>query len=192
MARNLIGSGLVGVLLGALGLASSAHAADFGTLMAQAAAVNQTYVSQVESALTAPDLATSQARTRTALATGQQLINLLTAAEAAAPDDAGRSRAQGLLDHVRAAQSAGQSTLGATSLDAAHSALEAMRGEAVEALAELRPFAAPTPAPTPTIAQVPTTLPVTGGLGTLDLLAALGAGLALLAGGFGLRRLPPA
>lgn len=176
--RNLIRSGLAGTLLGVLALAAVAHAQDSTTLLAQAATLNQTFVTQTESALQAPDLATSQTRTRAVIATGQQLAALLTEARDSATDDATRSRAQGLLDHVQAALAAAQRALAETSLDAAHSDLEAVRGEAVEALSEVRPFA-----------QAPVSvLPVTGGPGPSDLFSAAAVGLGLTLAGLGLRR----
>jgi hypothetical protein len=179
MLRNVMRSGLVGALLGILSLATVAQAADFNTLLAQAAALNQTYISQIDSALAAPDLATTQARTSTALATGNQLVSVLNSAVTAATNDADRSRAQGLLGHINAAQASGQRALTSTSLNTARSNLNAMRAEAVEAQTEFPPVVTVTP--------TPTVMPPTGGPGPAELPVVAAAGLALALGGLGLR-----
>lgn len=190
MTRKLSAALVVGAIVGALVGAPVAAAQDFDSVMAQAAATNQQYVDQVQSALSADDLATLKARARAAIATGDRLIALLETAESVAPDDAGRSRAEGLLDHVRAAQAAGDRALAADSLDEARSALDAMRGEAVEALSEILPFRAQVSPSLPQPTQpAPTALPAAGGpFGATELAMAGIVGLLLVSVGFGLRQ----
>ncbi len=163
-----------------------ALAQDFNSLMSSAASTNQQFLDQTNRALEATDLATLQARTRTAVATGQQLESLLRAALAAAPDDASRSRAQGALTHITAAVQSGQAALQATDFGSARGFVDAMRGEAMEALSELAPFAR---AP-----QAPAALPRAGdassapwAVGSTVVALALSGGLAALVG-LGLRR----
>lgn len=179
MVRKVLGLAILAVLLQALAI-GSAFAQDFGSLVSQASAANKLWVSQIDQGLQATDLATVQADAATALATGQQVQSLLQAALPLAPDDASRSRVQGVLNHVTAAIQSGQKVSQDTNVAAAQGDLNAERGEAQEALNELAPFATQfTPAP------APATLPKTGGAPVLPVaLAGFGAILA----GFGLRR----
>ncbi len=134
-----------------LGVAGLASAQDFNSLVASAAAANNLWVTQIATAAQSTTLAQLQAANTTALATGQREQSLLRSALAIAPDDASRSRVQGVLNHVTAAIMSAQQKSQATTLDVAQSFLNAERGEAVEAQSEIVPFA-------------PTTqLPVTGG-----------------------------
>jgi hypothetical protein len=173
MARALRYLTFAGTLVAVLAFApiAAAQTGTFDSLIAQASTLTQQYVTQIESAQAGTDLATIQARARVASATGAQLVSTLQAAKAAATDDAGRSRAQGLLDHVNSAQSSLQSAITASDISVARGALDAAHGEAVEARSEL-----------------PTTLPVTGDplQEALPVLAV--AGLALMGVGSKLRR----
>lgn len=131
-------------------------AQDFTSLVSSAASATQQFVDQTNLALEATDLATLQARTRTAVATGQQVESLLQTALSVAPDDPSRSRVEGVLTHIRAAVASGQDALQATEFGAARGAVDAMRGEAEEALTELAPFGREVVAPaTPVPAQLP-------------------------------------
>lgn len=188
MLRKVLTLTVLGLLIQAL-VIGMAFAQDFNSLVSQATAVNRTWVSQIDQALQATDLATLQAGAATALATGQQVQSLLQAALPLAPDDASRSRIQGVLTHVNAAIQSGQRVAQAQDFDTARSELEAERGEAQEALSELAPFA-PQAAPTATAVPVvstpaPTALPTTGGapVGAIVL-----GGLAALLAGVGLQR----
>ncbi|MGH2461163.1 MAG: LPXTG cell wall anchor domain-containing protein [Chloroflexota bacterium] len=180
--RKIITVGILALLLQALAIGST-FAQDFGSLVAQANTANETWVSQINQGLAATDLATLQADAATALTTGQQVQSLLQAALPLAPDDASRSRVQGVLTHVTAALQSGKQVSSAKDLDTAHSALNAERGEAQEALNELAPFAGQT-APA-AAAPAATTLPQTGGAPVTAV--ALG-GLAVLVTGLGMRR----
>lgn len=159
------------------------HAQDFSSLIQQAATANQQWLTALDKAGQATDLATLQSQAATALALGKQTQSLLQQALSLAPDDAARSRVSGLLAHVNNAVAAGDRIASETSLSAAQSDLNAERAEVNEAMNEFQPFA-PTTAPTTSI-TAPTTLPTTGGT-PLTVLAALG--LATLLAGAGLRR----
>ena len=144
-------------------LALPAFAQDFGTLVANAATLNQQWVSQTDAALQATTLASVQSQAATAIASGKQVQALLNEALPLAPDNASRSRIQGLQAHVNAGLQDGQRAAQETSFDAARGDVNAMRGEAAEAFNELAPFATQQPTKTtpPTTA---TTLPQTGGV----------------------------
>jgi hypothetical protein len=164
-------------------MAGTALAQDFGSLVSAASSANSQFVQQTDSALQATDLTTLQAGARTAVATGKQVQSDLQTALSIAPDDASRSRVQGVLTHITAAVSSGQSALQASDFSTARGAVDAMRGEAQEALTEVAPSAG----------QPTTTSPVqlpsageAGSLGYAPLLAAIGAMAA--AAGLGLRR----
>lgn len=162
-----------------------ALAQDLDSLVASALSANRQLVAQTNLALEAEDLATLQARTAAAVATGQQVESLLRSALALAPDDASRSRIEGVLTHIRAAIQSGQTALEATEFDPARAAVDAMRGEAEEALVELAQFAeqpvapqAPAPAQLPEAGEVPSGGSAAVALALAGLLATL-AGLRL-------------
>jgi len=150
--RKILVTALAAALL-QLAAAGLASAQDFATDVSSAATANNLWVTQIATAAQATTLAQLQAANATALATGQREQTLLQAALAIAPDDASRSRVQGVLNHVTAALQSGQQKTQATTLDAARGFLDAERGEAVEAQSEIVPFAPP-----------PTQLPVSGSL----------------------------
>lgn len=158
-------------------LALPAFAQDFGTLVANAATLNQRWVSQADVALQATTLAGVQSQAASAVATGKQVQALLNEALPLAPDNASRSRIQGLLAHVNAGLQDGQRAAQETTLDVARGDVNAMRGEAAEALNELAPFASQQPTTT-------TTLPQTGGV-PIELPIVVGA--CMLVFGFVLR-----
>lgn len=177
-------------------------AQDFDSLVSDAAAANQRWVEQIDLALQAGDLETLQARAATAVAIGEQVESALVAALPLAPDDAARSRVEAVLTHVAAALESGRAALGATEFDVARSGVDAMRGEAEEALAELAPFAetvrpvrpAATPQATPVVeaprempqaapvAEVPRQLPQAGESDGNPLAGAVLAGALTLCG----------
>jgi len=161
---------MVGAILTTQALAlGAAQAQDFGSLVSQAVAANQQLVDHIDAATRAPDLATLRADISLGVSSAQAAQSLLQEARAVAPDDAARSRAQGVLAHITASLSSATQASQATTLDVARSRVDAARGEAVEALNELPPA----------------TLPATGGPPT-GLLASFG--LVALALGLGLRR----
>lgn len=156
-------------------------AQDFSSLVQQAATTNQQWLTALDTAGQATDLATFKADAATALALGKQTQSLLQQALSLAPDDASRSRISGLLAHVNNAVTAGDRIANETTLSAAQSDLNAERAEVNEALSELKPFAPAAPSTT----TAPTTLPTTGGT-PLTFVAALG--LTALLAGTGLRK----
>ena len=170
-----------------------AFAQDGTEVFAPAVSLNRTYVSQIETASTAADLGTLQADANVALGTGRTLVNLLETVQATTENDAIRSRAEGLLRHVEAAQDALERSLTRTGLSEALADLDAARGEAVEALSEVQPFeaapaAAATTAPVAVATTAPAELPVTGSPSPLLLIPLVAIGLVLLALGSRLRR----
>ncbi|HEX5418213.1 MAG TPA: LPXTG cell wall anchor domain-containing protein [Chloroflexota bacterium] len=179
------------------------HAQDFSSLIQQAATANQQWLTALDTAGQATDLATLKSDAATALALGKQTQSLLQQALPLAPDDAARSRVSGLLAHVNNAVTAGDRIANETTLSAAQSDLNAERAEANEAMSELKPFAQPT-APTQTApttssttpstttttsptttSTAPTTLPTTGGT---PWTAVVALGLATMLAGAGLRK----
>ncbi len=184
MLRKVVTLTILGILAQAL-VAGSAFAQGFSSLVTQATSTNRTWISQVDQALEATDRATLQAGAATALATGQQVQSLLQAALPLAPDDASRSRVQGVLAHVTAALQSGQQVAQARDFDTARSELNAERGEAQEALGELAPLVTVPSTATPVATSTPTALPTTGGAPAS---AAILCGLALTLGGVALRQ----
>ncbi len=162
---------LVAALVCLLQAASVVSAAgqDFASLVSQAGSLNQQWLNQIDTASKATDAASAQAESATAVATGKQVQALLQQALTIAPDDASRSRVQGLLGHVNAALQDVQGVSTANDLSTIQSALNAERGEVNEALNEIVPFAGTQPAttasaaPSTTAASAPT-LPATGGM----------------------------
>ena len=178
MVRKLVTIAIVGLLLQVL-MIGSAFAQDFDSLVSQANSANKLWVSQIDQALQATDLASLRAGASTALATGERVQSLLQTALSLAPDNASRSRVQALLTHVTAAVQAGRLATQASDFDVARSQVNAERGEAQEALNELAPFAGQaTPAPVATV--TPAALPVTGGMPLAPIV--VGGVLAVLTG----------
>src|SRR5262249_44592097 len=106
---------MVGAILAPHALApGAARAPDFGSLVSQAVAANRQLVDHSAAATRAPDLATLRADITLGVASARATRALLQEARALAPDDAARSRAQGVLAHIAAslgaATQAGQAT----------------------------------------------------------------------------------
>src|SRR5262249_34468384 len=143
---TLIGKAIriVGAILAMHALAlGAAQAQDFGSLVSQAVAANQQLVDHINAATRAPDLATLRADISLGVASARATQALLQEARAVAPDDAARSRAQGVLTHIAASLGAATQASRATTLGVARSRVDAARGEAVEALRELPPATLP-------------------------------------------------
>ena len=165
---------IVGAILATHALIlGTAQAQDFDSLVNQAVAANRQLVDHIAAATRAPDLAALRADITLGVTSAKATQSLLQEALAVAPDDAARSRAQGVLTHIAASLSSATQASQATTLDVARSRVDAARGEAVEALDELVPI------------DAPPTLPATGGPPT-GLLASFG--LVALALGLRLRR----
>jgi len=177
------------ILLAALGVAlaalfppsAAAQNQDFSGLVRSALFGNEQLVTQIQAAQAPGDLAAVKAKTAPALTTSEQVEGWLTKALPMAPDDASRSRVEGVLQHIKDTTAALRQTAPESTVDAAFARLDQGRGEAVEALSELKPFAEALPVPQPT------QLPRGGGLDSavLAVTAALGAALGL--GGLGMR-----
>jgi hypothetical protein len=135
----------VGCLVAALVIATTAHAQvvvlpDFGGQIQPTLPTNQLLVGQILEALPTSDLALISEQAALTLGVGEELEQQLTLAMSTAPDEAARSRLEGVLTHTRAAlDSLRQAQMEAT-VDSARGRLEQARGEAQEGLDELRPF----------------------------------------------------
>jgi hypothetical protein len=134
----------VGCLLAALVSTTSAQAQvvapDFANQIQPTLPANELLVGQISEALPTNDLNVLSEQTALTLGVGEELQQELNLALSMAPDDAARSRLEGVLTHTSATlDSLRQVPLEAT-LDSARGRLEQARGEAQEALDELRPF----------------------------------------------------
>jgi hypothetical protein len=101
---------------------------------------NEQLLGMIQEALPNNDMQAVSDQTSNSVSTGQDLVQQLNSALSLAPDDASRSRIEGVLSHVQAAVQSLQMAQTETSLDAAHSRLNQARGEAQESLDELAPF----------------------------------------------------
>jgi hypothetical protein len=154
---------------------------DFPTLVRSALAGNQQLVGQVRPALPTGDLGALKTQSGSALGTAEQVQSLLSQALVLAPDDASRSRVEGLVRHINGAVDPLRMAAQEPSVDGTLGRLNQARGEAEEALSEFVTFANQLPAPQPEA------LPKTGGLGGLELAVVSALGLALSLGGRALR-----
>ena len=171
------------VALAALAAPSAAaQSQDFGGLVRSALFGNEQLVMQIRAAQAPGDLDTLKARAGPALTTAEQVERWLTDALPMAPDDGSRSRVEGVLRHIRDATTALRQATQESTFDAAWARLDQGRGEAVEALSELRPFAEALPPPQPS------QLPRGGGLDSVVLATVAALGVALGLGGLGLRQ----
>jgi hypothetical protein len=120
---------------------ASAQGVDFTGQMQPSLATNEQLVRQIRGATSSSsDLEAVFQLTELPLGTGQQLEQQLSQALATAPDDAARSRVEGVLTHTQAALESLRLVGQEQTLDAARGRLEQARGEAQEGLDELRPF----------------------------------------------------
>jgi hypothetical protein len=101
---------------------------------------NEQLLGMIQDTLPVNDIQAVSDQTSVSVSTGQDLVQQLNSALNLAPDDASRSRIEGVLSHVQAAVASLQMAQAETSLDAAHSRLNQARGEAQESLDELAPF----------------------------------------------------
>lgn len=186
----LLAFGLAAVAVPSAG----AQTPTFATLVQQGLSGNQDLSQQIKSALGPGDLMAVKTQSSTALGTANGVLSALDQALPMAPDDASRSRIEGLRGHIRATAAPLSQAAQANTPDEARARLDQARGEADESLAEFQPFAAAF------VAQ----LPKSGGLSdvVLSVVAAFGGSLTLagallrrvsrLPGRLALRRPPPA
>ncbi len=141
MMRSLF---VVGCLTAAIVSTPAAHAQvvspDFSINVQPTLPANELLVGQIQDALPSTDLDTVTGQTSDLVTTGEDLEHQLSLALAAAPDDAARSRLEGVRAHTTAALDALRLIQIDATLDAARARLEQARGEAQEGLDELRPF----------------------------------------------------
>ena len=101
---------------------------------------NELLVEEIRAAIPSEDVATLTEHSALTFDIGENLVQQLTLALDRAPDDASRSRVEGVLVHMQAALESLRMVQSDTTLDSARGRLEQARGEAQEALDELRPF----------------------------------------------------
>lgn len=134
----------VGCLVAALVSASAAQAQvvapDFGGQIQPTLPETELLVGQIQDALPTEDLALLSEQTALPLGVAEELEQQLSLALAIAPDDAARSRLEGVLTHTQATLDALRQAQTEATLDSARGRLEQARGEAQEGLDELRPF----------------------------------------------------
>jgi hypothetical protein len=113
---------------------------DFGGQIQTTLPSNEQLVGQIQDALPNNDLNTVSDQTGVTIGVAQDLVLQLNRALMVAPDDASRSRIQGVLNHIQAALDSLRQADSDVTLDAARGHLDQARGEALESLNELRPF----------------------------------------------------
>jgi hypothetical protein len=178
MFRGVI-AGVLLMLVQAVGTAS-AQSADFAGQVRPTLPANQLFLSQIRQTLPSSDMDAIAQQTATTLDVGQQLTQQLGQALVLAPDDATRSRVEGVLTHTRAALASLQQAQLETSASAARGRLDQARGEAQEGLDELRPLVLSL--------GMPTALPSTGSLYGPQIATLPFIGIMLMAVGAALRR----
>jgi hypothetical protein len=137
---SLIVGCLVASLLSATTTSAQVITPDFPSLVQPTLPANQLLVGQITDALSRTDLGTVSDLTGSTVSVDENLVQQLTTALNNAPDDASRSRIQGVLTHLQAALDSLRQAQTADSLDLARARLDQARGEAQEALTELQPF----------------------------------------------------
>jgi hypothetical protein len=135
---------------------ASAQSANFTGQIQPTLAANELFLSQIRQALPSSDMDTLAQQIATTLDVGQQLAQQLEQAVGLAPDDATRSRVEGVLTHTQAAVASLQLAQVETSAEAARGRLDQARGEAQEGLDELRPFVLGLARPVAMPAELPT------------------------------------
>lgn len=101
---------------------------------------NEQLVGQIQDSMPATDLTSISDQTAISVATGENLLEHLSAASSLAPDDATRSRIEGVVTHTQAALDSLHMVESDSSVDSARGRLDQARAEAQEGLDELRPF----------------------------------------------------
>jgi hypothetical protein len=119
---------------------AQAVGSDYGTQIQTTLPFNELLVGQVQDALPSEDLDVLAEQANLTVDVGEDLVQSLTQALILAPDDASRSRIEGVLTHSQAALASLRMVEQETTVDTARGRLNQARGEAQEALDELRPF----------------------------------------------------
>ena len=140
--------------------AASAQSASFTGQIQPTLVANELFLSNIRQALPSSDMDALAQQTATTLDIGEQLAQQLDQAIVLAPDDAARSRVEGVLTHTQAAVASLQLAQLETTADAARGRLDQARGEAQEGLDELRPFVLGLATPV----AMPQALPTAGSL----------------------------
>jgi len=142
MSRSILA---VASLLLAIGATTPSYAQtvvspDFADQVQTTLPSNEQLVGQIQDALQSDDLNVISGAAVQFAGLGDSLNAQLARALSVAPDDATRSRIEGVLTHTRAAVASLRNAQTETTVDAARGRLEEARGEAREALGELQPF----------------------------------------------------
>src|SRR5260221_8969726 len=141
MLRFFLGIGCIVAVMVVTPIASAqALSPDFGNQVQPTLPANEMLVGQIHDALPSADLDQMTGQAMDTVGLGQDLEQQLNVAMSRAPDDASRSRLEGVRAHTIAALNALRLVQVEPTLDAARSRLEQARGEAQEGLDELRPF----------------------------------------------------
>ncbi len=123
-----------------------AQGADFVGQVQPTLPANELLLDQIRMALPATEIDALTVQTSMSLGTAEDLQQQLNQALTLAPDDAARSRVEGVLTHTQAALDALRLAQAEDNLDSARGRLDQARGEAQEGLDELRPFVQGLPA----------------------------------------------
>lgn len=166
-------------MLVAIATTASAQSPDFASQIQPTVSANDLLVREIRDTMPGDDLAAMSQQTVLLVDAGEQLAQQLSQALVSAPDDAARSRVDGVLTHTQAAVESLRLTSQEVTLDAARGRLEQARGEAQEGLDELRPFVSSIPRPAE--------LPVAGSLYGPEIVALPFLGIVLMVVGLGLR-----
>ena len=143
---SLTAACLVAALVSATTAQAQVVAPDFAGQIQPTLPANELLVGQIQDALPTTDLNLLSQQTAVTLGVGEELQQLLSQALAIAPDDAARSRLEGVLTHTTATLDSLRQVPVEATLDSARGRLEQARGEAQEGLDELRPFVLTLPA----------------------------------------------
>ena len=101
---------------------------------------NEQLLGQIQDTLSLDDLGVISDQANSSIDVGQQLLQQLTSALSSAPDDAARSRIEGVMTHAQAAVDSLAMIASATTVDVARGRLDQARGETQEGLDELKPY----------------------------------------------------
>lgn len=145
LTRPMVRASLAaGWLVVALLSAATSHAQEaspgFAGQIQTTLPANEQLVGQIQDTMPGDDLNLVSDQVGTTVGVGEDLVQQLTSALSLAPDDATRSRIEGVLAHTQSALDSLHLAQTETTLDSARGRLDQARGEAQEGLDELRPF----------------------------------------------------
>jgi hypothetical protein len=136
----LTSGGLMVALLSANTIHAQEVSPDFPGRIQTTLPSNEQLLGQILDTLPSDDLNLIAGETGVTVDVGEDLVQQLHLALSVAPDDAARSRVEGVLTHTQAALSSLRLAQTEATLESARGRLDEARGEALEGLDELRPF----------------------------------------------------